>query len=111
MIQINTIFQKIADNNPTDEIIADINNCRNDLKQLHEEIVDDLSKEEININEYDPFFENGMVMFPEYTKNIDQAIQTSNDENLKNSLNDLCDVFVGLIKTGNEYFEKRGAFK
>ena len=30
MIQINTIFQKIADNNPTDEIIADINNCRND---------------------------------------------------------------------------------
>ena len=56
MIQINTIFQKIADNNPTDEIIADINNCRNDLKQLHEEIVDDLSKEEININEYDPFF-------------------------------------------------------
>ena len=49
MIQINNIFQKIADNNPTDEIIADINNCRNDLKQLHEEIVDDLSKEEINI--------------------------------------------------------------
>ena len=59
----------------------------------------------------DPFFENGMVMFPEYTKSIDEAVENADDENLKAALNNLSGIFIKLINAGNGYFEKRGAFK
>ncbi|MCQ2971111.1 hypothetical protein SAMN05216439_1850 [Methanobrevibacter gottschalkii] len=111
IIRLNSIFQKIEDKKIVTDIISDINDCFNDLNQIYEDILNELSKEEININEYDPFFENGMVMFPEYTKSIDETIGKIDDENLKVALNSLSDLFVKLIKVGNEYFEKRGAFK
>lgn len=111
LIRLNSIFQKIEDEKIVTDIISDINDCFNDLNQLYEDILNDLSQAEININEYDPFFENGMVMFPEYTKGIDEIIEKIDDENLKAALNTLSDLFVKLIKVGNEYFEKRGALK
>ncbi|WP_432645593.1 hypothetical protein [Methanobrevibacter sp.] len=111
MIRLNSIFQKIEDNNIATDIIPDIENCFNDLSQLYDNISNDLSQEEININEYDPFFENGMVMFPEYVRNIDETIEKTEDKNLKLALTNLSDIFVKLIKKGNDYFEKRGAFK
>ncbi|MDO5823982.1 hypothetical protein [Methanobrevibacter sp.] len=111
LIRLNSIFQKIEDEKIVTDIISDINDCFNDLNQLNEDILNDLSQAEININEYDPFFENGMVMFPEYTKGIDEIIEKIDDENLKAALNTLSDLFVKLIKVGNEYFEKRGALK
>lgn len=106
IIRLNSIFQKIEDKKIVTDIISDINDCFNDLNQIYEDILNELSKEEININEYDPFFENGMVMFPEYTKSIDETIGKIDDENLKVALNSLSDLFVKLIKVGNEYFEK-----
>lgn len=111
IIRLNSIFQKIEDKKIVTDIISDINDCFNDLNQIYEDILNDLSKEEININEYDPFFENGMVMFPEYAKSIDETIGKIDDKNLKVALNSLSGLFVKLIKVGNEYFEKRGAFK
>lgn len=111
MIRLNSIFQKIEDDEIVTDIISDIDDCFNDLNQLYEDISNDLSQEEININEYDPFFENGMVMFPEYTKSIDEAVENADDENLKAALNNLSGIFIKLINTGNGYFEKRGAFK
>lgn len=111
MIRLNSIFQKIEDDEIVTDIISDIDDCFNDLNQLYEDTSNDLSQEEININEYDPFFENGMVMFPEYTKSIDEAVENADDENLKAALNNLSGIFIKLINAGNGYFEKRGAFK
>ena len=50
-------------------------------------------------------------MFPEYVRNIDETIEKTEDKNLKLALTNLSDIFVKLIKKGNDYFEKRGAFK
>ncbi|MGN0177659.1 MAG: hypothetical protein ACI389_07500 [Methanobrevibacter sp.] len=60
MIRLNSIFQKIENNDIVTNIIPDIEDCFNDLNRLYESILNDLSQYEININEYDPFFENGM---------------------------------------------------
>lgn len=111
MIRLNSIFQKIENNDIVTNIIPDIEDCFNDLNRLYESILNDLSQYEININEYDPFFENGMVMFPEYIRNIDETIEKTDDENLKLVLISLSDIFVKLTKKENDYFEKRGAFK
>lgn len=111
IIRLNSIFQKIENKKIVIDIISDINDCLNDLNQTYEDILNDLSKKEININEYDSFFENGMMMFPEYAKSIDETIGKIDDKNLKVALNSLSDLFVKLIKMGNKYFEKRGAFK
>lgn len=111
MIRLNSIFQKIENNDIVTNIIPDIEDCFNDLNRLYESILNDLSQDEININEYDPFFENGMVMFPEYIRNIDETIEKTDDENIKLVLISLSDIFVKLTKKGNDYFEKRGAFK
>ncbi len=111
MIRLNTIFQKIEDKEIVNEVTSDIEDCVNDLSQLQKDIVADLSQEEININEYDPFFENGMVLFPEYYKTIESYIEKEEDETLKSSLNDLSDIFSKLMETGNQYFKNRGLVK
>ncbi len=111
MIRLNIIFQKIDADKKINEIITDIEDCVNDLIQLHEYIVQDLSQEEININEYDPFFENGMLVFPEYYKNIENYIKEEENNDLKASLANLACVFIKLIETGNQYFKKRGLIK
>lgn len=111
MIRLNTIFQKIEDERNSSEITSNIDDCINELTQLCKDISNDLSQAEININEYDPFFENGMVMFPQYYNAIESYMEKEDDENLKSSLTALSDVFVELIKMGNGYFKKRGMIK
>ena len=108
IIRLNSAFEKIEN----DEIDSDVNSMLsdsiNDLGELIRDIEGDLSQEEINCNEYDYFFENGLNMFPAYIKTIEDKFEKTDDEETEENLKILMVRFDRLLELGGEYFKMRG---
>ena len=101
IIRINTALQKLEDKQDISEIKTLFEESFNDLEKLYKDTVDDLNQEEVNLNEYYLFFQNGRQMFPQY---IEVLGNIENDE-LEDVLNSLINVFRNLDKIA-EAFDK-----
>ena len=101
IIRINTALQKFEDKQDISEIKTLFEESFNDLEKLYKDTVDDLNQEEVNLNEYYLFFQNGRQMFPQY---IEVLGNIENDE-LDDVLNSLINVFRNLDKIA-EAFDK-----
>ena len=74
IIRINTALSKLESNENINEIKELFCESFEDLDKLYRDIVSDLNQEEVNINEYYLFFQNGKQVFPQYIEvlgNID----------------------------------------
>ena len=66
IIRLNTAFQKLENSDSIQEIKALLEESLEDLEKLYKDTVDDLNNDEVNINEYYMFFQNGRQTFPQY---------------------------------------------
>ena len=100
LIRINNALSKLEDSN-TDEAEELFSESFKDLQKVYLEIVDDLNHNEVNMNEYYLFFQNGKQTFPHYIEALE------NIENRSESVDNLINVFNNLNKIA-EAFESEG---
>ena len=98
-IRINTALSKLESNGDINEIKELFCESFEDLDKLYRDIVSDLNQEEVNINEYYLFFQNGKQVFPQY---IEVLGNIDNDE-LDDTLNPLINVFNNLNKIADGF--------
>ena len=99
IIRINTALLKLESNGDINEIKELFCESFEDLDKLYRDIVSDLNQEEVNINEYYLFFQNGKQVFPQY---IEVLGNIDNDE-LCDTLNPLINVFNNLNKIADGF--------
>lgn len=108
IIRLNNALSKIEENGISDDVNSMLSDCVSDLKELCDDIEYDLSQDEINCNEYDYFFENGLELFPTYIKTIEGYFKKADDENTEGNLKTLMEQFARLLTLADEYFKMRG---
>lgn len=99
IIRINTALQKLEDKQDTSEIKKLFEESFNDLEKLYKDTVDDLNQEEVNLNEYYLFFQNGKQMFPQYIEVLDSI----ENKELEDVLSKLTNVFRNLDKIADAF--------
>lgn len=99
IIRLNTAFEKLKSENDINEIKTMFKESYSDLDKLYKDIVEDLNRKEVNLNEYYMFFSNGKQTFPPYIK-ILQEIE--NDE-LEEEISSLINVFENLNKIAEPF--------
>ena len=99
LIRINTALSKLEDDGDISEVKDLFNDSFNDLDKLYRDIVDDLNQEEVNLNEYHLFFQNGRQTFPQYI----EVLGNINNPELEDCLYDLINVFNNLNKIANGF--------
>lgn len=99
IIKLNTAFEKLESDEPISEIKRLFKESFTDLNKLYNDIIDDLNQDEINLNEYYLFFQNGKRIFPQYIEALGKINNHDLDEcishlmNLFNNLNKIADAF------------------
>lgn len=93
LIRINSALSKLEDND-IDEAKELLDESFRDLQKVYLETVEDLNQEEVNLNEYYLFFENGKQTFPQYI----EALGNIENEELSESVSNLANVFNNLNK-------------
>ena len=101
IIRLNTAFEKLNSKENIDGIKELFKQSYIDFQELYEDIVKDLNKNEINLNEYYLFFQNGKEIFPQYI----EVLQSIKNEELSEVVNLLINVFLNLNKIA-EGFKK-----
>jgi len=99
IIRLNNALEKLENSKPTDEIKNMFTQSYKDLHKLYEDIVNDLNQDEINLNEYYLFFENGKQVFPQYISVLGNIEETE----LKDIINSLINVFSNLNKISEAF--------
>lgn len=99
IIRLNSAFKKLENDESTDSIRNMLEDSYNDLNKLYHDIVNDLNQDEVNLNEYYMFFENGKQVFPQF---IDALGSIENSE-LDESVNALLKVFNNLNKIAEAF--------
>ncbi|WP_330009142.1 hypothetical protein [Methanobrevibacter sp.] len=98
IIRLNTAFEKLDSSN-TDEVKVMFEESLNDLNTLYNDIVDDLNQDEVNLNEYYLFFQNGKQTFPQYI----EMLGSVENESLEEVIGDLMNVFNNLNKIADAF--------
>jgi len=98
IIRLNTAFEKLDSSN-TDEVKVMFEESLNDLNTLYNDIVDDLNQDEVNLNEYYMFFQNGKQTFPQYI----EMLGSVENESLEEVIGDLMNVFNNLNKIADAF--------
>ena len=98
IIRLNTAFEKLDSSN-TDEVKVMFEESLNDLNTLYNYIVDDLNQDEVNLNEYYLFFQNGKQTFPQYI----EMLGSVENESLEEVIGDLMNVFNNLNKIADAF--------
>lgn len=98
IIRLNTAFEKLDSSN-TDEVKSMFEESLNDLKTLYNDIVDDLNREEVNLNEYYMFFQNGKQTFPQFI----EMLGSVENESLEDVIGELMNVFSNLNKIADAF--------
>ena len=98
LIRLNTAFEKL-DSSDTDEVKEMIEESLNDLQTLYEDIVKDLNQDDVNLNEYYLFFQNGKQVFPKYI----EMLGNIENESLSDAINKLKNVFENLNKIADAF--------
>lgn len=100
IIRLNSAFQKL---DSIDEAKNMLEESLSDLNQLYHDIVEDLNQDEVNLNEYYLFFQNGRQTFPHYI----EALSNIEEDSLQEVINSLLNVFNNLNKIADA-FSKEG---
>ena len=101
IIRLNTALQKLEDNGNISEIKNLLEESHAELEKLYEDIVDDLNQDEINLNEYYLFFQNGKQTFPQYIEILGNIENSEINDvvmkliNVFRNLNKIADAFKG----------------
>ena len=82
IIRLNNALAKLQDSKSIDEVKIAFEESEKDLKKLYEEITDDLNQDEINLNEYYPFFEYVKLNFPKYIEILKSLENKELNENI-----------------------------
>ncbi len=98
IIRLNTAFEKLNSAN-IDEVKKMFEESLNDLKTIYKDIVEDLNQNEININEYYMFFQNGRQTFPQYI----EMLGSVENEILEDVIGELMNVFNNLNKIADAF--------
>ena len=101
IIRLNTAFEKIQDTLITDEIKNMFKDSLNDLETIYNDIVTNLNQNEVNLNEYYLFFQNGKRIFPQYI----EILENIDNEELEEYINPLINVFKNLNKISQAFKE------
>ena len=101
IIRLNTAFEKIQDTLITDEIKNMFKDSLNDLETIYNDIVTNLNQNEVNLNEYYLFFQNGKLIFPQYI----EILENIDNEELEEYINPLINVFKNLNKISQAFKE------
>ena len=99
IIRLNTALQKLEDNGEINEIRNLLEESHAELEKLYKDIVDDLNQDEINVNEYYLFFQNGKQTFPQYI----EMLGSVENESLEEVIGDLMNVFNNLNKIADAF--------
>lgn len=99
IIRLNSAFEKLENDEPIADIRNMLEDSYNDLNKLYHDIVNDLNQDEVNLNEYYMFFENGKQVFPQF---ID-ALRSIENSELDESVNALLKVFNNLNKIAEAF--------
>ena len=94
IIRINSALSKLESDEDISEIKELFDDSFNDLDKLYKDIVDDLNQEEVNLNEYYLFFQNGRQTFPQYI----EVLGNIDNSELEDCLDNLVNVFRNLNK-------------
>ncbi|MBE6495659.1 MAG: hypothetical protein E7Z78_04365 [Methanobrevibacter thaueri] len=101
IIRLNTALQKLEDNGEINEIRNLLEESHAELEKLYKDIVDDLNQDEINVNEYYLFFQNGKQTFPQYIEILGNIENSEINDvvmkliNVFRNLNKIADAFKG----------------
>lgn len=101
IIRINTALSKLNDNR-IDEVKELFDESFVDLQQLYLDIVDDLNRQEVNLNEYYLFFQNGKQVFPQYI----EVLNSIDIAELEDIAGQLANVFKNLNKIAVAFNEE-----
>lgn len=93
IIRLNTAFEKI-ENSKLDDAKALLYESYKELEKLYRETIDDLNQDEVNLNEYYLFFQNGKQTFPQYI----EVLGSIENEELQEVVSLLLNVFSNLNK-------------
>ena len=99
IIRLNSAFQKLDNIDEAKEMFED---SLNDLEKLYKDIVKDLNQNDVNLNEYYLFFQNGMQTFPQYI----EVLSSIDNEELQDVINSLLNVFNNLNKIAEGFFRE-----
>ena len=99
IIRLNTAFQKLENSDSIQEIKTLLEESLDDLEKLYKDTVDDLNNDEVNINEYYMFFQNGRQTFPQYI----EALGSIENSELQEVVNSLLNVFTNLNKIADGF--------
>ena len=98
LIRLNSAFQKLDNVNEAKEMFEE---SLNDLEKLYRDIVEDLNQDEVNLNEYYLFFQNGLETFPQYI----EALSNVDEDELQDVINGLLNVFTNLNKIADGFYK------
>lgn len=107
IIRLNTALEKLETSEITPDIIDMFQESSNNLQELYNDIIDDLNQDEVNLNEYYLFFENGKQTFPQYIEILNKI----NYEELEDILNSLINVFNNLNKISQAFSKEKTMIK
>lgn len=99
IIRLNSALEKLENDESIDEIKIMFNDSFNDLNRLYKDIVEDLNQEEVNLNEYYLFFQNGKQVFPQYI----EALGSVENRELEEVITSLMNVFNNLNKIADAF--------
>ena len=99
IIRLNTALEKLETSEITPDIIDMFQESTTNIQELYNDIIDDLNQDEVNLNEYYLFFENGKQTFPQYIEILNEI----NYEELEDILNSLINVFKNLNKISQAF--------
>lgn len=99
LIRINSALSKLEAEEDISEVRDLFNDSFHDLNKLYKDIVDDLNREEVNLNEYHLFFQNGKQTFPQYI----EVLGGIDNSELEDCLRDLVNVFMNLNKIADGF--------
>ena len=99
IIKINNALEKLNNNENVSEVKSLLEESFNDLEKLYKDIVDDLNQEEVNLNEYYLFFQNGKQAFPEFIN----VLGSIDNPELEDIVNSLLNVFNNLNKIADAF--------
>ena len=96
IIRLNSAFQKLEN---IDEVKEMFKESYNDLQRIYLDIVTDLNQNNIILNEYYLFFQNGKQTFPQY---ID-VLSNIHEKKLQEEVNLLINLFSNLNKIADGF--------
>ena len=101
IIRLNNALAKLQDSQSIDEVKIAFEESEKDLEKLYEEIIDDLNQDEINLNEYCPFFEYIKLNFPSYI----EILKSIENKELNENIIALIDVFSKFYRLSENFLK------